>query len=282
MSVDAFERRRPATRALQTAALTAIIGIAALPLYWMIITSLRDNSAVLVWPPALLPDISKLSFSAYLDVITTSPLTTWFSISIQISAISTLLTVFVAVTAGYALSRSRNRAGLTMGYAILISKMLPATLLVLPFYIMFHRLGILNTIYAPIPGNVSFTVPFATWMMKSFYDGIPRELEEAASIDGAPPLRTFFQIILPLTPPGLAAVTLYSFILSWNDYVFAKTFLAGGEMTTIAVGATHFLTEAEMAWNKVMATAVIASLPVMIIFFLLERHFISGTTQGVH
>ena len=281
-AAETVEKLRPHERALLGAGLVAGLGIAVLPIYWMLLTSLRESASVMQWPPRLLPDFSEFSLWAYAEVVTRSPLASWFTNSILIATIATVATVIISATAGYALSRTRTRAGMTMGYAILVSKMLPATLLVLPFYIMFFRVGLLNTIYAPILGNISFTVPFATWMMKSFFDGIPRELEEAAVMDGASPFRAFWEIILPLTLPGLAAVTLYSFILSWNDYVFAKTFLAGGEMTTLAVGATHFLTESEMAWNKVMATAAMASLPIMVIFFLLERYFVAGTTQGVH
>lgn len=269
-------------RAGRGAALIGFIGLAALPIYWMLLTSLRDRAVTMVWPPSLLPDLPTLSLAAYVDLFANTPLPKWFLNSMVIASASTVGTVLIAATAGYALSRARGPGSRTMGYAILVSKMLPSTLLVVPFYVMFHRAGLLNTLHAPILGNMSFAVPFATWMMKSFFDGIPRELEEAAMVDGATPLRAFRQIVLPLTLPGLAAVTLYTFIVSWNDYVFARTFLAGGEMTTIAVGATHFLSETEMAWNKVMATAVLACLPVTVIFFLLERHFVAGATQGNH
>lgn len=258
------------------------VGIALLPVYWMVLTSLRDRSVTMVWPPRLLPQAGELSFGAYRDVLTTTPVATWFWNSLAIASASTLGTILIAVTAGYALSRSRTRSGRTMGYAILVSKMLPATLLVVPFYVMFHRAGLLNTLWAPILGNMSFAVPFATWMMKSFFDGIPKELEEAAMVDGASAFKAFREAVLPLTLPGLAAVTFYTFIVSWNDYIFARTFLAGGEMTTLAVGATQFLSETEMAWNRVMATAVLASLPVAAVFLVLERFFVSGLTQGHH
>lgn len=264
------------------AVLAGGIGAALLPLYWMLLTSLRDQSVTMVWPPRLLPDFERLSLSSYLEVILTTPMPKWFFNSLAIATLSTLSTVFIAACAGYALSRARTSGGRLMGYAILVSKMLPATLLVVPFYVMFHRAGLLNSIYAPVLGNMSFAVPFATWMMKSFFDGIPYELEQAALTDGASHWKAFHQIVLPLTLRGLAAVTFYTFIVSWNDYIFARTFLAGGEMTTMAVGATHFLSETEMAWNKVMATAVMASLPVAVVFLALERHFVSGMTQGHH
>ncbi|MCG6113821.1 MAG: carbohydrate ABC transporter permease [Mesorhizobium sp.] len=264
------------------AVIVAAIGAAIFPLYWMLLTSLRHQSVTMVWPPRLLPDFQQLGLSSYVEVIFTTPMPKWFLNSVAIASLSTLATVFIAACAGYALSRSRNVGGRTMGYAILVSKMLPATLLVVPFYVMFHRMGLLNTLYAPVLGNMSFAVPFATWMMKSFFDGIPYELEQAALTDGSSHWQAFYQIVLPLTLPGLAAVTFYTFIVSWNDYIFARTFLAGGEMTTMAVGATQFLSETEMAWNKVMATAVMASLPVAVVFLALERHFVSGITQGHH
>lgn len=258
------------------------IGLALFPIYWMVLTSLRDRAVTMVWPPQLLPRASELSLMSYWQVLTTTPAPAWFWNSLIIASASTLGVLLIATTAGYALSRARGGPGRAMGYAILVSKMLPATLLVVPFYVMFHRAGLLNSLAAPILGNMSFAAPFATWMMKSFYDGIPPELEEAAMVDGASAMRAFRDVVLPLTLPGLAAVTFYAFIVSWNDFIFARTFLAGGEMTTMAVGATQFLSETEMAWNRVMATAVLASLPVAAVFLALERFFVSGMTQGHH
>lgn len=256
------------------------LGVALFPIYWMVVTSLRERAVTMVWPPRLLPDFGELSVATYVEVLTTTPVPKWFMNSLAIASLSTVGTLLVAVTAGYAISRSRNAVGLATGYAILVSKMLPATLLVVPFYVMFHRAGLLNTIYAPVLGNMSFAVPFATWMMKGFFDGIPLQIEEAAQVDGATPLRALVLVVLPLTLPALAAITFYTFIVSWNDYIFARTFLAGGEDTTMAVGATQFLSETEMAWNKVMATAALASLPVGALFLFLERYFVSGLTQG--
>ena len=275
-------RRGPLTAFGGGAVVIGAIGLALFPVYWMALTSLRDRAVTMVWPPQVLPRGSDLSLAAYWQVLTTTPAPTWFWNSLVIASASTLGVLLVATTAGYALSRARGGPGRAMGYAILVSKMLPATLLVVPFYVMFHRAGLLNSLAAPILGNMSFAAPFATWMMKSFYDGIPPELEEAAMVDGASALRAFRDVVLPLTLPGLAAVTFYAFIVSWNDFIFARTFLAGGEMTTMAVGATQFLSETEMAWNRVMATAVLASLPVAAVFLALERFFVSGMTQGHH
>lgn len=264
------------------AVLAAALGVAIFPLYWMVLVSLSDNAVTMAWPPRILPDLDAMSLSGYRAVLWDTPVRQWLFNTAAIALGTTAGTLLVATTAGYALSRARSRFGRSMGYAILVSKMLPATLLVVPFYVMFHQAGLLNTLWAPILGNMSFAIPFATWMMKSVFDGIPATLEDAAVVDGASPLEAFVQVVLPLTLPGLAAVTFYTFVVSWNDYVFARTFLAGGEMSTLSVGATLFLSETEMAWNKVMATAALASLPVAVVFIALERFFVSGLVQGHH
>jgi multiple sugar transport system permease protein len=147
---------------------------------------------------------------------------------------------------------------------------------------MFNGLGILNSIGAVVLANTSYTVPFATWMMKSYIDGIPRELEEAALIDGDTPLTAVLRVIVPISIPSLAAVTLYVFIVSWNDFVYARTFLAGGPASTIAVGSTTFVGDYILEWNTVMAACVIAILPIMLVFLVLQRHFVRGVTAGHH
>jgi multiple sugar transport system permease protein len=172
--------------------------------------------------------------------------------------------VVVATLAGYALSRSRRPWTTAMGYFVLVSKMLPATLLVMPLYIIFHDLGLLSgrlSLVTAILANMSFAVPFATWMMKAFFDAVPVEIEEAALVDGSGILNALVTVILPATLPAIAAVCVYVFIVSWNDFIFARTFLPGGEMTTIAVAATQFLSDVQPAWNKVMVVATIAAMP---------------------
>lgn len=260
--------------------LTALLGVATLPIYWMVITSLRGKSITLTWPPVLTPDLSELSFDTYAYLFAETHLGGWLMNSIIVATVSTLLTLVVAVSAGYGLSRSRAFVCRGMGYVVLTAKMLPGTLLVIPLYVMFYRVGLIDTLFAVILGNMSFAIPFATWMMKGFFDSIPIELEEAALVDGDTPMTALIRIVLPLTLPALAAVTVYVFIVSWNDFIFARTFLAGGDRTTITVGATQFLTEVEMEWNRVMAVAVVATIPVAALFFRMERYFVSGLVRG--
>lgn len=271
--------------ALRAVTLALFAFIAFLPVYWMTLSAFRPNAVVMQWPPAFLPDPETFSLEAMRSLFAETPIVAWLSTSLVVTVGSTLLTVFIATLAGYALSRSRSRLTGLAGYAILIAKMLPGTLLIVPLYILFFRAGLLNgpqAIIAVILANCSFAVPFATWMMKAFFDGIPREIEEAALIDGCSPLTAMAKTVLPAAAPALAAVTIYVFIVAWNDFLFARTFLPGGDTMTIAAASTQFLGEVEMAWNKVMAVALLAAAPVFVMFLILQRHFVAGLTGGHH
>lgn len=276
---------RRAPIALRGLVLAAFAAVAVIPVYWMAISAFRPNAVVMQWPPAVLPSASSFSLEAMRALFLQTPVLSWLGTSLVVTLGSTLLTVTIAVLAGYALSRSRSRLTGLAGHAILIAKMLPGTLLIVPLYVMFFEAGLLGgrqAVVAVILANCSFAAPFATWMMKAFFDGIPKEIEEAALIDGCSPLTAMLKTVLPAAAPALAAVTIYVFIVAWNDFLFARTFLPGGETMTIAAASTQFLGEVEMAWNKVMAVALIAAAPVFAMFLILERHFVAGLTGGTH
>ena len=266
-------------------ALAAFAYLAFLPVYWMTLSAFRSNAVVMQWPPALLPSPETLSLATMRTLLEEAPVLSWLSTSLIITLGVTALTVMISTLAGYALSRSRSPLTGFAGHAILVAKMLPGTLLIVPLYVMFFRAGLLNgpqAVVAVILANCSFATPFATWMMKAYFDGIPKEIEEAALIDGCSPLTAMLKTVLPAAAPALAAVTIYVFIVAWNDFLFARTFLPGGEFMTIAAASTQFLGEVEMEWNKVMAVALIAAAPVFVMFLILERHFVAGLTGGHH
>jgi len=272
-------------RALRMLALGLFALIAFLPVYWMTLSAFRPNSIVMQWPPAFWPNPADFTLEAMRDIFSNNPAGSWLLTSLIVTLGATALTVTVSTLAGYALSRSRSWLTGTAGYAILISKMLPGTLLIVPLYIIFFRVGLLNgpqAVIAVILANCSFAAPFATWMMKAYFDSIPKEIEEAALIDGCSHFGAMIKTVLPATAPALAAVTIYVFIVAWNDFLFARTFLPGGETMTIAAASVQFLGEVEMAWNKVMAVALLAAAPVFVMFLILERHFVAGLTGGTH
>ncbi len=274
---------RHVSKSLRGLALAGFAAVAFLPVYWMALSAFRPNSVVMQWPPAIAP--GKFSLEAMRILFETTPLVSWLATSTVVTIGATALTVTIATLAGYALSRSRSHLTGFAGYVILIAKMLPGTLLIVPLYVMFFQAGLLNgpqAVLAVILANCSFAVPFAAWMMKAYFDGIPKEIEEAAVIDGCTPLTAMLKTVLPAAAPALAAVTIYVFIIAWNDFLFARTFLPGGEVLTIAAASTQFLGEVEMAWNKVMAVALLAAMPVFVVFLILERYFVAGLTGGHH
>jgi multiple sugar transport system permease protein len=272
--------RRVASRAGGALGIAVLLSVALFPLYWMLLTALRPKSVTMVWPPRLLPDPATLSGATIAAVVADTPVLGWAWNSLTIAVLTTLAVVLVSTLAGYALSRASGGAARGLGVAILAAKMLPSTLLVVPLYVMFHRAGLLGGPLAVVLANLAFAAPFATWMMKGFFDAIPPAVEEAALIDGCGHLGALWRVALPLALPGTAAVALYAFIVAWNDFLFARAFLPGGADTTLTVGATQFLSETEMEWNRVMAVSLLATLPVAGVFLWLQRHFVGGLTQG--
>jgi len=161
-----------------------------------------------------------------------------------------------------------------------MSQMFPSIMLLVPYYKIFQTTGLVNTHAALIVTYVSFTIPFCTWMMYGYFRGIPPELDEAAGIDGASRFQTFYRVVMPLAMPGVAAVAIYSFITAWNEYMFALVLTQSEDMKTLAVGIGQMVGQYRTSWNDLMASSLYASIPLVLIFVLLQRHLISGLTAG--
>lgn len=250
------------------------------PLYWMFVSSILPSSLVLSRQPPLIPPLGSISFAPYREILTRKPILTWFYNSIVVTIGSAGLSMAVSTFAGYSLSRFRTRAQSFMGFFLLLNRMLPGTLLVIPFYVMFTRIHLINNPLALILANTTAIVPFSTWMMKGFFDAIPVQLEEAAMVDGCTPLRSMFEVILPLTAPGLAAMGMYSALLSWSDFLFARTLITDPNHWTMTVGTASFIGEHMIDWNSLMAAGIISVAPIIFLFLFLERFLVSGMTSG--
>ncbi len=254
--------------------------VLAFPLYWMVITSILKRGSLLAYPPKILPGLNDIHLEPYLNVIKQKSLINWFFNSTVVTFFSTLFSLLVSMFAAYSLSRYKSVGSRLMGYCLLIIRMLPGTLMIIPLYMIFQRMGLLNNKLSLIIGNVAFITPFAVWMMKGYFDGIPVSLEESAQIDGCTLFQSIWKVIMPLTAPGLAATTIYSAMLSWDEFLFAKTFMTGQDSWTITVGITSLIGEHVVIWDEMMAMAVFSILPILILFILLERHLVSGLTGG--
>jgi multiple sugar transport system permease protein len=158
--------------------------------------------------------------------------------------------------------------------------MLPGSLIVIPFFLMFTTIGMIDSLWGLVAANVAVGVPFATWMMKGFFDTLPRELEQAASIDGCTPLQALWYVILPLARPGLAACGIYLAIVAWSEFVFARTLVTQPANWLVTVGLQSFVGEYLVDWPALMAAGVVSLLPMFVLFLLLEPFLVSGLTSG--
>ncbi|MDY0002305.1 MAG: sugar ABC transporter permease [Polyangia bacterium] len=200
--------------------------------------------------------------------------------SFVVALLTTIMGVFLASTAAYAFSRFRfpgRRAGLTM---FLVVQMFPATLIMIPLYVILDRLGLLDTVAGLVLVYSTTAIPFCVFMLKGYFDTIPRELEEAAWIDGCSRFGMFWRIVLPLSKPAIAVTALFSFMTAWNEYILAETFLNDELSQTLPVMLKHYVGDKSADWGSFAAGAFLVSLPVMALFYMLQRSLVSGLTAG--
>ena len=220
------------------------------------------------------------SFKSYLELFMETNFLLWARNSIIISFIVTLTGVVFASTGGYALSRFRFKGrefGMT---AILTTQMFPATMLLLPFFILLSYLGLINSYIGLIIIYSSTALPFCIWQMKGYYDTIPPSLEESARIDGCSRFQAFYKVILPLSSPALVITALFSFMASWSEYVIAAIILQDPKLYTLPLGLKSFQASLSTQWGLYAAGAVVVSIPVTILFISLSRYLVSGLTMG--
>jgi multiple sugar transport system permease protein len=205
----------------------------------------------------------------------------WLWNSMLAAVGSVALSMLVSVSAGYALSRYSMRGGATMGLFVLTAKMLPATLLVIPLFSIFSSFGLIGSLWTLVLAHSTMIIPFATWMLKGYFDTIPKELEQAAMVDGCSPIGAMVRVVLPIATPGLAATALYAFVLSWADYAYARTFLVNSpDNWTANLGITTMQGEYVTYWNDISAASVFIALPIIAIYLFLERYLVGGLTAG--
>ncbi len=265
-------------RLLVWAGMLLLLAVTLFPFYWMINTSLKPQSEVFQSPPTFFS--FHWTLAAYGRVLATRAVGRYFWNSAVISVGATLLAVGLSALAAYGLSRFRMRWERPLILLLLFTQMLPGTLLIIPYFQLMATLGLINTYTALILAYVSFALPFSTWMLVGFFRSIPLELDEAAMVDGCGRLKAFWRVILPLSLPGLIAVGIFTFLLAWNAYVFALVLTTDPKMFPLSVGIANMMGEYQVLWNEMMAAAVLATLPVFILYGFLERYLVQGITDG--
>jgi arabinogalactan oligomer / maltooligosaccharide transport system permease protein len=248
------------------------------PILTVVTISLRPGDRLLSTSLAIIPEHATLK--SYVALFTEHPFGRWMFNSTYVALCVTVFATALAATGGYAFSRFKfpgHRAGLTV---LLITQMFPATMLLLPMFLMLAKLHLINSYLGLIAVYSATALPFTIWQMKGYYDTIPRELEEAALIDGASRIRTFYTIILPLAAPALVITALFSFLTAWSEYIVAAQVLLTEDLFTVPLGLKQFQSSMTTEWGLYAAGSIIVSIPVIALFLYLSKWLVSGLTLG--
>jgi multiple sugar transport system permease protein len=262
--------------------LTLLLLFTLLPVYVMLTTSLkplRDVQSSFRWWP------SQLTVRPFFDMWSTIPLARYFVNSLVVSCVASVASVILALFAAYAVSRYRFRGRQPFSLIVLSTQMFPGILFLLPLYVIFVDIG--NSTGIQLYGSrtgliityLTFTLPFAIWMLVGYLDSIPRELDEAAKVDGTGPIGAFIRVVVPAATPGIVAVLIYAFMTAWGEVLFASV-LADDATRTLAVGLQGYATQNNVYWNQIMAASLTVSVPIVLGFLLLQRYLVAGMTAG--
>ena len=263
--------------------LVLLLIFTVMPMAWMLITSLKTGFAAMQYPPQWWPAEPTLgNYTRLLDPTNSigQEFLRYFWNSLYVSTITTVLAVVVAVPAAYAFSRFRFPGRTFLFFAVLLRNMFPAVVFLVPLFILMRLLGLVNTHGSLILTYLTFGLPLAIWLLKGFYDNIPIQLEQAARIDGATRFQAFVFIVMPLSTPGIIATAIYSFIGAWNEYIYAYTFLTRHDQMTLPVGIQRFFSENATDWPGLMAATFMMSVPVVVLFLVLQKYFVRALTEG--
>lgn len=270
--------RFPLMPLLRALTIVLVCGVSLFPLYWMFVTAVTPEARLLQYPPMFLP--VQPDFGAFERVFTIGPLVSWLFNSAILTVGSMVAALVISVFAGYSLSRFNSRVADALALMLLATKMIPATLLMVPLYMMFRDWGMSDSRLGLIIAYTTFEIPFATWMLKGYFDSLPHELEQAAEVDGCSPFTAFFRVTLPLAAPGIAAAAIASAVLAWGDYDFARGLLSSQSKWPVTVGINSLFGEHVVHWNDIMTSALVSILPVLALFVLVERYIVAGMTSG--
>ncbi len=246
-----------------------------LPILWTLRTSLVNEVDAYVIPPKLFPSFT---FSNYQELFVEDNFGKFLFNSLFISFVTTALSVPVASLGAYGLARYKS-GGTTLKFAILATQMLPGVVLILPLFIIMNKLNLSNTYIGMIIAYMAFNLPFLIWIMVGFFEGLPKDLDDAAAVDGLTPLQTFTKIILPISLPGIMATAILSFIFCWNEFLFAIV-LVGGDTMTIPVRLAAMKTRQGIQIAKLSAGTIVAIFPMVVISGFVKKYLISGLTMG--
>jgi len=256
----------------------ALSVFAIFPLAWIVFSSLKSYADLYRFPPTY--SLQNLGFAFYEKVLTTTPFASFMLNSIVVGFASTALGVAAASMAGYSLARMRFRGRGLLLKSVLLAYMFPQILIVIPLFAAIAKIGLANTYLGLVLAYITYSFPFATWMLTAYFEKIPLEIEEAGRIDGASNFMVFRRLVLPLAAPGIVTVAIFCFINAWNEFLYALVILGGGERRTLPVGLYSFVGGEFAQWGEMMAATAMTMIPTLLLFLAIQKRLAGGLTAG--
>jgi multiple sugar transport system permease protein len=254
------------------------MGFALLPVYWMLVTAVQRTADLYAWPPRLVPNVGELGVFARL--FATQPIGRWLANSFVVGTGAAALAVAASVLGAYSLSRFRYPGRGAAGFLLLLTQMLPTAILIVPLFVLFNEVGLLDSRLGLVLANAAVTAPITVWLLKAFFDAIPVEIEEAAQVDGCSRLGVLRRITLPLSTPALVTAFAIGFFEAWNEFVFAVTFVSDQSLWVTSVGLASWIGYLETPIEIMMSGAVVFTIPSVIVFLVLQRRLVVGLVAG--
>ena len=258
--------------------IAVMIVIAVFPAIWMLSTSIKNVTELYVIPPQIIPD--NPTFANYMNVLGNPKMYMAFFNSAFITVCVVALTLFISVLAGYGFARFKFKGSGVLKVGLLFGQMVPGVVIIIPLYFLFSKIGLLDTHISLVIADMALTIPMGVIMLSSFFTGVPRELEEAAKIDGCTGLGALFRVVIPVAKPGLVSVAIYTFINAWEEFLFALNLTTSSKTRTLPLAISMFSGEFAVDWGSTMAAAAVVALPVLLIFLLCNRYFVQGLSDG--
>ncbi|KRB70576.1 carbohydrate ABC transporter permease [Noviherbaspirillum sp. Root189] len=271
---------RPLILRAMTLVAAALLGLwSFFPIYWMIASSVRPERDLFA-PPKLIPENIDWKFSAYRNLLELTDYPVQFANSVQVALAVVVITLLVSVVIAYVVTRYRVPGKTLIIGSMLYAYMFPPLLLAIPLLSIFARMGLADHLIAVVMAHCTLSIPLGVWMLWGFFKAMPFDLEEAAMVDGCSRAGAFFRMVLPLSAPGIITVAIFSFLLSWTDYVFSFVLVNSDANKTLPVGLASILGTFDARWGELMAGATLIALPLFIMFMFLSRYFIKGLAAG--
>ena len=260
------------------AAALALLVFTTFPFLWMASTAFKVSNEIFATPPTLWPRTFTLANLERLFAETR--FLTYFLNSLKVAALTVVLTLTVATPAAYSLTRYRFAGRETVAATVLFAYMFAPIMIIIPFYIVMRTLGLANTHMALVLAYCAFSLPFALWMLRTFFQSIPIDLEEAAMTDGASRFRAVIHVVIPMALPGIIATGILTFILAWNDYIFARILISSDNLKTLPVGIADLYNASVIDWGMIMASGLLVIIPVVIVFSYVQKFLVAGWGSG--